>query len=75
MDYLPPEMILSDPYNESVDVWSLGVLAFEFMCGHPPFETPDQRLTYKRIAAVDLHFEREPHLSREARDFISRVCN
>merc|ERR1712038_770120 len=30
LDYLPPEMIEGDFHNEQVDLWSLGVLCFEF---------------------------------------------
>jgi serine/threonine protein kinase len=40
LDYLPPEMVTGDDtsYDKSIDVWSLGILAFEFTCGFPPFE-------------------------------------
>ena len=37
-DYLPPEMVNGKPHNERVDHWALGVLAYEFVCGGPPFE-------------------------------------
>jgi serine/threonine protein kinase len=38
LDYLPPEMIENKEHDHSVDNWSLGVLAYEFLCGAPPFE-------------------------------------
>lgn len=43
LDYLPPEMVNSKhpSYDKSIDVWSLGILAFEFTCGFPPFESDD----------------------------------
>ena len=31
-------MILNKEHNEKVDYWALGVLTYEFICGHPPFE-------------------------------------
>lgn len=41
LDYLPPEMVNRSSYNHKVDTWSIGVLAFEFLTGKPPFETGD----------------------------------
>jgi aurora kinase, other len=38
LDYLPPEMVEGKSHNERVDYWALGVLAFEFLVGNPPFE-------------------------------------
>jgi serine/threonine protein kinase len=38
IDYLPPEMIEELPHSISVDQWALGVLAYEFLCGVPPFD-------------------------------------
>uniref|UniRef100_A0AAY5EBM3 non-specific serine/threonine protein kinase n=1 Tax=Electrophorus electricus TaxID=8005 RepID=A0AAY5EBM3_ELEEL len=36
---LPPKMIEGKTHDEKVDLWSLGVLCYEFLVGHPPFET------------------------------------
>jgi serine/threonine protein kinase len=33
-----PEMIEGQTHDEKVDLWSLGVLTFEFLVGKPPFE-------------------------------------
>ena len=33
LDYLPPEMVEGAPHDASVDVWSLGVLCYEFLYG------------------------------------------
>lgn len=38
LDYLPPEMVEGQPHDKKVDIWSLGVLAYEFLVGNPPFE-------------------------------------
>ena len=35
-----------------VDIWSLGVLCFEFIAGRPPFENADQASTYRAIRRV-----------------------
>lgn len=38
LDYLPPEMVEGKEHNAKVDLWALGVLAYEFLVGAPPFE-------------------------------------
>lgn len=71
LDYLPPEMIEGKMHDEKVDLWSLGVLCFEFLVGKPPFEAEGHTETYRRISRVDLRFP--PHITEGARDLISKV--
>ena len=71
LDYLPPEMLEGTAHDEKVDIWSLGVLTYEFIVGNPPFEAEGHHQTYRRIAKVDLKFP--PHVSEEAREFISAL--
>ncbi|XP_046917228.2 aurora kinase A [Dermatophagoides farinae] len=71
LDYLPPEMILQRPYNHYVDLWCLGVLAYEFIVGRPPFETKNSFETYRRI--ITLSYDIPNHLSDEAKNFIQRL--
>lgn len=52
LDYLPPEMIEGKTHDEKVDLWSLGVLCYEFLVGKPPFETKSHEETYRRISKV-----------------------
>lgn len=35
--YMAPEVFAAKGYNASVDLWSLGVCLFEFLCGYIPF--------------------------------------
>ncbi|KAI9675379.1 MAG: spindle assembly checkpoint kinase [Caeruleum heppii] len=74
LDYLPPEMIKPGSqdnfYSGSVDLWSLGVLTYEFLVGEAPFEdTPV--MTQRRIARGDMTVP--PFVSVEARDLIKRL--
>jgi aurora kinase, other len=71
LDYLPPEMVEQQPHDHTVDVWSLGVLAYEFLVGSPPFEAAGQQETYRRITNVDLSFPED--MSAEARDLIAKL--
>lgn len=38
LDYLSPEMKDRGIYDNSVDVWSIGVLTFELLTGNPPYK-------------------------------------
>lgn len=74
LDYLPPEMIKPGSqenfYNEKVDLWSLGVLTYEFLVGEAPFEdTPV--MTQRRIARGEMSVPK--FVSPEAKDLIERV--
>ncbi|KAG6004240.1 Serine/threonine-protein kinase ark1 [Claviceps maximensis] len=74
LDYLPPEMIKpgssENYYNEKVDLWSLGVLTYEFLVGEAPFEdTPV--MTQRRIARADMTVP--SYVSHEASDLIKKL--
>ena len=71
LDYLPPEMIDHREYTPMVDNWCLGVLTYEFLVGHPPFESKNKDLTYERIRGLDIRFP--SHVSEGAQDFIRKL--
>jgi len=37
--YMAPEILLSGSYNKRSDLWSIGIVLFEFLFGHHPFKT------------------------------------
>ncbi|KAL4424485.1 hypothetical protein ABPG77_006794 [Micractinium sp. CCAP 211/92] len=83
LDYMSPEVLhcpeKSKPeenkervelgYSDAVDVWAVGVLAFELLVGRPPFERESREETYQSIQ------HKEPALpawlSDPAREFIT----
>ncbi|GLD93287.1 hypothetical protein PINS_up001879 [Pythium insidiosum] len=70
-DYLSPEMLVGEEYDRRVDVWSLGVLAFEFLFGSTPFHVENQVEMYKRIESGTFEFPAEPVVSDAAKRFIT----
>lgn len=74
LDYLPPEMVEGSLHDDRVDIWSLGVLCYEFLYGQPPFEAAGHSETYKRILKVDLKFPSTPVVvSSGAQDLIRKL--
>jgi hypothetical protein len=49
-DYFAPELIASKGHNHAVDWWCLGILTFELMVGHPPFESATPMQIYQKVA-------------------------
>jgi aurora kinase len=45
LDYVCPEIVEGNSYNSGVDVWCIGVLAYEMMCGKAPFYDISRRRT------------------------------
>jgi fused-like protein len=37
--YMAPELVQEQPYDHTVDLWSLGVILYELFRGEPPFYT------------------------------------
>uniref|UniRef100_H2Z804 Aurora kinase n=1 Tax=Ciona savignyi TaxID=51511 RepID=H2Z804_CIOSA len=71
LDYLPPEMVEAKDHDANVDLWTLGILCYEFLVGKPPFETQSNKDTYRRITTLQYSFP--PHVSEGARDLIRRL--
>ncbi|KAB7495056.1 Aurora kinase [Armadillidium nasatum] len=71
LDYLPPEMIEDKPHDENVDVWALGILCYELLCGSPPFEAESERMTYRLISRVEIRYP--DHMTPGAINLISKL--
>merc|ERR1712060_650719 len=48
-DYFAPEIIASTGHTNAVDWWMLGILLFELMTGHPPFESAVPMQIYSKV--------------------------
>jgi cGMP-dependent protein kinase len=58
--YMAPEIVLGKEYNELVDLWSVGVMLYEFMVGELPFgsSTENPYEIYESIIQGDVEFPR-----------------
>lgn len=71
LDYLPPEMVEGNSYDDSVDQWCLGILCYEFLVGCPPFESEDTEKTYAKIKRLEVKYPR--FMTMGSKDLISKV--
>lgn len=73
LDYLPPEMIEGKTHDQKVDMWSLGVLCYEFLVGKPPFEAKTHEETYRRISRVEYTYPHQLNISAGAKDLVAKL--
>ncbi|CAO3589605.1 unnamed protein product [Absidia cylindrospora] len=70
-DYLAPEVIQSKGYGKAVDWWSLGILIFEMLAGHPPFFDDDHLKLYEKILAGRIKWP--SYFDPSAKDLLRRL--
>ncbi|KAK1795938.1 hypothetical protein P4O66_009044, partial [Electrophorus voltai] len=67
-DYIAPEIILEEPYGASVDWWAMGVLLYEMLSGHAPFEAETEDELFECILRDEVIYS--SWLSDEAEDVL-----
>lgn len=78
-DYMAPEVIKGEEHTFSLDFWSLGVIAFQFLVGRKPFSDENNvaEKVFKKILNKELTYPEigteEGQLSAEAIDFIDKL--
>jgi len=78
LTYCAPEIILDEPYNKEVDMWSLGVMTYLMVSGRLPFNSEDENKIARKIAFDEPDYEKNScwkTLSYECIDFIKKLLN
>ena len=69
--YIAPE-ILDKKYDNSCDMWSIGIIAYILLVGYPPFNGNNNNEVYAAVRKGTYSFPEEDwkHVSTEAQNFI-----
>lgn len=74
--YSSPEMIFDDKnYDYKTDVWSLGVILYEFLYGASPYEAKKERKVEEKIEKVFFKFPDKPVTSDKVKDLIRKILS
>lgn len=69
--YMAPELVQENPYNEKVDVWSLGVILYELYFGKPPFFASSIYKLIQMIVNENVRWPKDTNISPGFKDFLS----
>ena len=76
LTYCAPEIILDEPYNKEVDMWSLGIMTYLMISGRLPFNGEDENKIARQIAFGEPDFVNGDFwkkISKECINFIKRL--
>ncbi len=73
--YVAPEILNGKPYDESADMWSVGVILYILLGGYPPFIEDDQKRLFRKIRKGQYEFHEEywGTVSEDAKNLISNL--
>lgn len=74
-EFMAPEVVNFDPASPATDMWSIGVICYVLLSGLSPFvgDTDAETLVNVTSAKWDFSAEEFESISKEAKDFISRL--
>ena len=74
VEYMAPEIVGSENYDYSVDMWSLGILFYELLFGHSPFQGKNTKSVMLSIKNHhDIIFDKD--VSDSCKDLIQQLLN
>jgi len=73
--YVAPEILMQQPYDKSVDCWSLGIIIYLLLGRHLPFDSQDDKEIGRKTIYQDISFSHPVwnNVSQDGKDLISKL--
>jgi len=73
--YVPPEMLIKKEYDKTIDIWSIGILMYEFLTGKCPFQskTMSAQDVFQKIKNSDKYLNLCLNIEKNAIDLLRRI--
>lgn len=72
-EYLPPEVVDGNPFQQIGDWWCFGTLLFEMLFGIPPFYNSNQALMFTMIRDCEFSCPSQPLISDQAQNLLQAL--
>ncbi|KAI9280470.1 kinase-like domain-containing protein [Sporodiniella umbellata] len=70
-EYVPPELLLSEPVSKEADFWAFGCILYQMLAGKSPFKAPTDYLIFQKIK--HLEYEMPDSFTKESKDIIQKL--
>ena len=71
--YLSPEMLARVGVTKKIDIYAIGCVIYEMMCGYPPHYTEKIQVVFERISSNKVKFPES--FDAEAKDLVEKLLN
>ncbi|KAK9248689.1 kinase-like domain-containing protein [Lipomyces tetrasporus] len=70
-EYVPPELLTDKAAGKSSDIWAIGCILYQLLCGKPPFKASNEYQTFQKIIKLEYSFP--AMFPPVARDLVSHL--